>query len=541
MKPKQLPAIAAIVAFTICIFQKTNGQNVAPFWSLAGNSNASATSKLGTTTWMPLRFFTNNLERMRVNNGGNVGIGTTAPAQKLHVAGNININAGFGLYLNNQKFLSTPGTENLYLGFQAGESSGGFQNLFIGNHAGQNGGGSHNTIIGFEAGMNNLGANNSFCGYQSGKANTSGTYNTFFGLFTGPNNTTGDGNSFFGQNVLSSNVSGSWNCSFGFESGVLNTTGSHNCYYGISTGRLTTESSNNTFIGTNAGDFFDNGSNNTFIGSTTAAASGGLSNSTALGFNASVTASNQVRIGNSAVTSIGGFQAWTNLSDGRFKKNIKENVPGLEFISQLRPITYTIDMDALDKSMNPLVSVKSLKGPAPKKDAAANTDISKIIHTGFVAQEVEEIAKKLDFEFSGIDAPKNDKDFYGLRYSEFVVPLVKAVQELLQKNNDLEERVKELERLLTDKKLPVIGFLDQNSPNPFSGTTIIRYSLPDNAFSAKVVLTNVNGQLVKSINLGNGTTGQVEITKGTLAAGSYYYSLWVDGKKIDTRKMILAK
>ncbi len=29
-----------------------------------------------------------------------------------------------------------------------------------------------------------------------------------------------------------------------------------------------------------------------------------------------------------------------------------------------------------------------------------------------------------------MDIPKNDDDFYGLRYAEFTVPLVKAVQEL---------------------------------------------------------------------------------------------------------------
>ena len=32
-------------------------------------------------------------------------------------------------------------------------------------------------------------------------------------------------------------------------------------------------------------------------------------------------------------------------------------------------------------------------------------------------------------DFSGVDKPKNDTDQYGLRYAEFVVPLVKAVQE----------------------------------------------------------------------------------------------------------------
>ena len=41
----------------------------------------------------------------------------------------------------------------------------------------------------------------------------------------------------------------------------------------------------------------------------------------------------------------------------------------------------------------------------------------------------------------GVDAPKNDKDYYGLRYGEFVVPLVKAVQELADRNTLLEMRI----------------------------------------------------------------------------------------------------
>jgi hypothetical protein len=53
----------------------------------------------------------------------------------------------------------------------------------------------------------------------------------------------------------------------------------------------------------------------------------------------------------------------------------------------------------------------------------------KIVYTGFIAQEVEATARSLGYDFSGIDSPKNAEDFYGLRYSTFVVPLVKAVQE----------------------------------------------------------------------------------------------------------------
>ena len=76
----------------------------------------------------------------------------------------------------------------------------------------------------------------------------------------------------------------------------------------------------------------------------------------------------------------------------------------------------------------------------------AMADKEKIIQSGFIAQEVEQAAKELGYDFSGVDAPKNDKDFYGLRYAEFTVPLVKAVQELTARVAALEAMVKSLAR-----------------------------------------------------------------------------------------------
>jgi hypothetical protein len=60
---------------------ETKAQNTSPYWSLAGNSNGSnTTSKLGTTNTINLRIFTRNVERMRIDTTGRVGIGTTTPA-----------------------------------------------------------------------------------------------------------------------------------------------------------------------------------------------------------------------------------------------------------------------------------------------------------------------------------------------------------------------------------------------------------------------------------------------------------------------------
>src|SRR5439155_4603107 len=110
------------------------------------------------------------------------------------------------------------------------------------------------------------------------------------------------------------------------------------------------------------------------------------------------------------------------------------------------PVTYNLDLEAADKILQrSTLRTRDDKVAAPdnKEDAAARKAKEQVVYTGFVAQEVEKAAKELNYDFSGVDAAKNDKDLYGLRYAEFVVPLVKAVQELSQKVEKLEAALAE--------------------------------------------------------------------------------------------------
>ena len=53
-------------------------------------------------------------------------------------------------------------------------------------------------------------------------------------------------------------------------------------------------------------------------------------------------------------------------------------------------------------------------------------------------------ARSVGFNFSRLDSPKNENDYYGLRYAEFVMPLVRAVQELNAAKEVLKSTVQEL-------------------------------------------------------------------------------------------------
>jgi hypothetical protein len=82
-------------------------------WLTLGNSGTlPGTHFLGTTDNVDLVFKTNNLERMRINNVGNVGIGLTNPEYKLDVNGNIRFPYGSAIlsgdsWLPNNKVLET--------------------------------------------------------------------------------------------------------------------------------------------------------------------------------------------------------------------------------------------------------------------------------------------------------------------------------------------------------------------------------------------------------------------------------------------------
>jgi hypothetical protein len=91
-------------------------------------------------------------------------------------------------------------------------------------------------------------------------------------------------------------------------------------------------------------------------------------------------------------------------------------------------------------------------------DWESKYDIENIRFSGFIAQEVEAAAKEIGYNFSGVDAPKNEDDFYGLRYAEFVVPLVKAVQELAEQNENLIVQQESFKNEITDLKRQMANY-----------------------------------------------------------------------------------
>ena len=362
----------------------------------------------------------------------------------------IGYQAGYNIYLSS-------GPDNTFIGTSAGYTCTTCDaSVFIGNEAGYSTTtGDDNVFIGKQAGRTNTtGYSNAFYGALAGYENTTGHHNTFVGDSTGYDNSTGNYNTFIGAGAGASNEKAHFNTFVGPYAGLANNadngSGSHrNTYFGMSTGKTNQTGSDNTGVGAFADFNGTNISETVFVGAFTSPQANGViiigkdgtasgensiaigrestvsgENSIAIGYQTSVAIDDEVYIGNSAMTSIGGVVNWTSTSDGRFKTNVEENVVGLDFINRLRPVTYHFDGRKVMKHIGKAV---------PSDLDTAFLQKEKIRYTGFIAQEVEQAAKDVNFDFSGVDAPTdNPVDYYGLRYAEFVVPLVKAKQELAQ-------------------------------------------------------------------------------------------------------------
>jgi len=348
-----------------------------------------------------------------------------------------NNNSAFG---NLAMYSNISGSNNAAFGRQAlyfnimGDNNAAFGNFAM-NHNTQ--GGNNSAFGSYALSHNTVGYNNAAFGRASLDANVNGYNNAAFGALALLENEQGHDNTAHGYEALRNNISGYRNTSVGSSALKENTVGEENAAVGHAAMLNNVSGNRNTAIGTSTLSSNVIGSDNTVIGYSADLTGDNVNNATAIGANTIVDASNKVQVGNAMVLSIGGQVNWSAFSDRRIKKDLREDVPGLSFISRLRPVSYRFDSD---RQME-------LQG-----QSAIDSEYSKQIEqrrfTGFIAQEVQEVADELGFDFSGIDSTGM---LMGLRYAEFVVPLVKALQEQNsiieiqnQRLNDLEQTVLEL-------------------------------------------------------------------------------------------------
>jgi hypothetical protein len=300
---------------------------------------------------------------------------------------------------------------------------------------------SNNTAVGTQAGLVLTSANNTVVGFQALSGTTSGDRNTVMGATAcGAASTasqvsafgyrallanTANNNSAFGTDALISNTSGTKNAAFGYSVLGSNVTGINNAGFADGSLILCT-GDNNAGFGVESLTSLTTGDRCSALGYSSGSGITTEDNATTLGYNAQVTGSNQLQLGDSNTTSYA-YGAVQNRSDARDKADVRDTTLGLSFINALRPVDYRWNYreDYGDVGSSP-----------PPDDSKKR----KRFHQGLIAQEVRDAMDKLGVDFGGFQdhSIKGGKDVLSIGYAELVPVLIKAVQELSAKVSQFE-------------------------------------------------------------------------------------------------------
>jgi hypothetical protein len=227
-------------------------------------------------------------------------------------------------------------------------------------------------------------------------------------------NTTGYNNSAGGVNALRFNTIGFNNSAFGYTPLYNNTEGYQNSAFGMAALAANTIGDNNSAFGVEALKQNTDGNSNTALGVLALYNLTNYSNATGLGYNAQVTGSNQVQLGNSSTT-VYAYGAVQNRSDARDKYDVRDTRLGLDFINALRPVDFRYDYR---EDYPDWVSDGSRRRPG--------------LHHGLIAQEVRTVLDRTGVEFGGYRdiAAEGGKDVQTIGYTELIGPMIRAIQEL---------------------------------------------------------------------------------------------------------------
>ena len=239
-------------------------------------------------------------------------------------------------------------------------------------------------------------------------------------------------------------------------------------------------------------------------------------------------------------------------SDSRFKEDIQpvENV--LDALGNLSAVTYRLKPNFTAASgprkaagTGGASTAKELKDEAFYAKFYQSLENDSLRY-GFLAQNVKEVFPQLV-----------RTDHTGHMYVDYIglVPiLVQSINELKAEISELRSRNEEMEEEAAASApakspaaandgiaLPTGAKLYQNTPNPFSASTVIRYALPATVARADVYVYDMQGKQITSVPAVERGESSVTIQGGDLPAGMYIYALVADGQLIDSKQMILTK
>ena len=219
-------------------------------------------------------------------------------------------------------------------------------------------------------------------------------------------------------------------------------------------------------------------------------------------------------------------------SDRRYKRDIKP-INNLDNLFKINSVQYKSSDEALReklqlfKQKNEYIldeqNLKSAISDFETKISERNADTT--TYFGFIAQELREIYPNLVFE--------DTQGYLSVDYTGLIPVLVEAIKELNAKVEKLEGKNREVMPSNISSAV-----LYQNNPNPFSERTEIKFYVPENSSNAFICIYDMVGSQLMKLDVNAGYSS-IFVNGSQLKAGMYLYSLIVDGKEIDTKRMIL--
>lgn len=417
-----------------------------------------------------------------------------------HKAGNAHDNKGGNVHIGSKAGeFATDGEQNVFIGESTGANTTyGSQNVFMGFEAGYNNTGdpddaergSYNVYIGHEAGREGMEAKkNVFLGYQAGRNaennnHTSwfGGLNVFIGNQSGFFNTIGGQNIAIGDEAFRSNTEGNYNVAIGKEALYSNPSGDDNIALGkISMREVVSGSNGNIAIGKQAlyGDstssinyniaiglsalYNNTGLGNVGIGSNALAQLGGgdnntaigrhtnvdplhstFSNSSVIGYDADITASNQVRLGNDQITSFFCQGAYAATTSNPANLYVSANGQILRSTAKFKyDESRQQNVNKLNGALEKLMNIRGVTFQL--KDSPGKTNI------GVVAQEVAKIVPE------AVYPSVQEKGSQSLDSNALIALVIEAlkeqqkeIQRLQAQNKELKSKLEQIEELKAD-------------------------------------------------------------------------------------------
>ena len=219
-----------------------------------------------------------------------------------------------------------------------------------------------------------------------------------------------------------------------------------------------------------------------------------------------------------------------HFSDTRLKENLRVIEKPLEKLLQMNGVKYDFIKQSNDTISNEAEKQK--------------LEIMQKNKLGFLAQDLEKILPEAVLY-------DEDEDRYYIEYNALIPVIVEAMKEQQAQIEGLkaelasccQEGLKRGSVNSTNEISPNVSEakLYQNTPNPFSVQTTVKFEIPETVQSAQLHICNMTGTLLKTITVNQKGTGNLTINANEFVAGMYLYSLVCDGKIVDTKQMLLTE